>query len=73
MRNTSLRETINSITKQINDAIQQGIEPLAFAFILRQMADQCDKLAVDFERQEKEAQKAQESMPKAEEVSCEAE
>ena len=78
MRNTTLRETINSITKQVNAGIQDGIEPLAFAFVLRQMADQCDKLAEDFEKQEKEQEeKAQEdlqaaadNMPKNEETPC---
>lgn len=55
MRNTTLRQLINGTTENINDAIKAGIEPLAIAFTLRQMADQCDKLAEEFERQEKEA------------------
>ena len=58
MRNTTYRKTLDSIASLINDAIGVGIEPLALAVALRQMADQCDKLAQTFEQQEqKESEK----------------
>lgn len=61
MRNTILRKTVDEITNRINEGIQSGIEPLALAFCLRQMADQCDKLAQQFEQQEAaEAEKEKE-------------
>ena len=54
MRNNTYRNLLNEITEKVNSAIQTGIEPLAIAMALRQMADQCDKLAEEFEKQEKE-------------------
>lgn len=56
MRNTILRKLVDEVTAKINDGIQSGIEPLALAFILRNMADQCDKLAQTFEQKESEEQ-----------------
>lgn len=61
MRNTTLRKIIDSVTKQVNEGIQNGIEPLALAMCFRQIADQCDRLAEQFEKQEAaEAEKEKE-------------
>ena len=66
MRNTTLRSLVTDFTTQINKAIEVGIEPLAIAMVLRGMADQCDKLAVEFEKQEKEQQMQLEDSKKEE-------
>lgn len=54
MRNTTFRRIIEETTTRVNEGIQQGIEPLAIAMAFRQLADQCDKLAEQFEKQEAE-------------------
>lgn len=54
MRNTLYRAFLEDTTASINNAIQNGIEPLALAMALRNMADQCDKLSAEFEQKEKE-------------------
>lgn len=66
MRNTTLRSLVTDFTTQINKAIEVGIEPLAIAMALRSMADQCDKLATEFEKQEKEQQMQLEDSKKEE-------
>lgn len=52
MRNTTLRKTLESLASVTNEALNAGIEPLALAISLRNMADQLDRLAVQMEQTE---------------------
>ena len=52
MRNTTLRKTLESLASVTNEALNAGIEPLALAISLRNMADQLDRLAVQMEQAE---------------------
>lgn len=54
MRNTTFRKTINDIASLTNEALEKGIEPLALAISLRNMADQLDRLAAQLEQKESE-------------------
>lgn len=52
MRNTTLRKTLEALASATNEALNAGIEPLALAISLRNMADQLDRLAVQMEQAE---------------------
>ena len=56
MRNTEYRKIVDKVAELVNNGIQSGIEPLALATALRHYADQCDRLAEQFEKQEQEEQ-----------------
>ena len=57
MRNTFFRRYLEEVASKTNEALQNGIEPLAIALALRGMADQCDRMALELEKQEAEASK----------------
>lgn len=52
MRNTVLRQFHETLVRETNKALEQGIEPYALALALRMMGNQLDSLALDYERQE---------------------
>lgn len=59
MRNTTLRKNLDTIANLVNDAVNKGIEPLALAISLRNMADQLDRLASALEKQEAEQKESE--------------
>lgn len=62
MRNTILRKTLTDIASLTNEALEKGIEPLALAISLRNMADQLDRLAAQLEQKESEEENVEQNV-----------